>query len=509
MGAVSDTSGAARETAIDVLLGASLEPIIEMVLASPEPDTYEARAIDGAVSFRRRRSGTGWAFETLWSEGRNPLGNQDPTLFAPLSEETQNVRPDRRANSYPFAFEHTAQVFDHPCAPDVIVVHSSAHCYGGNVGQHGSLDVVQARAPLVLTGAGVRRLGVLERHCRLIDVAPTVLALLGVQAGPGTGANGAERPDTFLSRQDGEPLLDIVEPGGAQHVVVVLLDGCNPNVLYEMAASGEAENVARLMAGGSSLAHGAMASLPTVTLANHTTLVTGCHPGHHGVLHNAWYDRDLQCEVVTESPATWQEAMKWVKPGIETVHEALERARPASVSISVNEAADRGANYSTFQLFREGRADLLLPDMSALPAHTTKPFAEADQKYRLWSFTDAVALEQFRSIWEGRYLGVEYQIPDLSWVSFSLTDSASHTGGPHSAMAEAAVRDTDGRLGELIGAVERAGALDETAFVLLSDHGMEQGDPRVVGDWDEDLREAGVDFTDESSGFLYLSDRSA
>ena len=34
-----------------------------------------------------------------------------------------------------------------------------------------------------------------------------------------------------------------------------------------------------------------MASLPTVTLANHTSILTGAHPGHHGILHNAWYDR--------------------------------------------------------------------------------------------------------------------------------------------------------------------------------------------------------------------------
>jgi len=384
-------------------------------------------------------------------------------------------------------------------------VHSAAHCYGGNIGQHGSMDAVQARAPLVVAGAGVRKLGTLERHCRLIDVAPTILALLGVETAPGNGANGAERDDVFLSRQDGEPLLDLVQPGGAQHVVAILLDGCNPNVLYDMAGSGEAQNVARLMSMGSAFAHGAMASLPTVTLANHTSLLTGCHPGHHGILHNAWYDRSLDCEVVTESPATWQEAMRWMRPGIETVHEALKRSRPSSVSVSVNEAADRGADYSTFELFREGKADLLVPDMSVLPPHTTRPFAETDDKYGWWSFADTVALTQFSAIWEGSHLGVDYPRPDFSWVSFSLTDSASHAGGPHSAIAEAAVRDTDGRIGELIDAVERSGAFEEAAFVLVSDHGMEQSDPEVVGDWDEALRGAGIDFKDESSGFLYVT----
>ena len=42
---------------------------------------------------------------------------------------------------------------------------------------------------------------------------------------------------------------------------------------------------------GTAYEHGAMAGLPTVTLANHTSILTGRLPGHHGILNNAWYDR--------------------------------------------------------------------------------------------------------------------------------------------------------------------------------------------------------------------------
>jgi len=496
---------APHEAALKVLLSPELEPIVDMVLSSPAADTYEARALDGTVCFHRHPLGNGWAFETDSVEGRNPLGHQDPSHFAPLAAETRARYPDRTANSYPFAFEHVAQVFDHPCAPYLIVVHNAAHCYGENIGQHGSPDVVQARAPFVLAGAGVRRLGMVDRHCRLIDVAPTVLALLGVEPSRGTGANGTEREDVLLSRQDGEPLRGLLEPGRRpQHVVAVLLDGCNANVLYDVADSGEAPNVARLIASGGAFRYGAIASLPTVTLANHTSLLTGCHPGHHGILHNAWYDPALRRQVVTVSASTWQEAMKWMSPGIETIHEALKRARPESVTLSVNEPADRGANYSTFELFRQQKVDLLLPDMSELPPHTTASFAESYEPYRWWSLADAVGLRQACSIWGGHYLDVNYPPPAFSWISFSLTDAAFHAGGPHSEIARAAVRDTDGRIGDLIGAVERAGALDDTAFLLVADHGMEQSDPRVVGDWGDALREAGVAFRDESSGFIYL-----
>ena len=74
------------------------------------------------------------------------------------------------------------------------------------------------------------------------------------------------------------------------------------------------------------------------------------------------------------------------------------------------------------------------------------------------------------------------------WVNFTLTDSAMHEGGPHSEIAAASIRDSDARLGEVLAAVEQAGMFDDTAFVLVADHGMEENDPTVQGDWDVPLR---------------------
>ena len=97
-----------------------------------------------------------------------------------------------------------------------------------------------------------------------------------------------------------------------------------------------------------------------------------------------------------------------------------------------------------------------------------------------------------------------YPPPAFTWVSFSLTDAAFHEGGPHADIAGAAVRDSDARLGALLAAVEGAGVFDRTAFCLVADHGMEENDPTVNGDWGDALRAAGLSFRDEASGFLYL-----
>ena len=101
-------------------------------------------------------------------------------------------------------------------APDLCVVHSSAHNYedrGGHRGEHGSLDVVQARAPFVLAGRGVRADGLVDRSCRLVDVAPTLAQLLGLPHRLGRGLNGLHRADAYLARQDGHPLTDLLIPG--------------------------------------------------------------------------------------------------------------------------------------------------------------------------------------------------------------------------------------------------------------------------------------------------------
>ena len=90
------------------------------------------------------------------------------------------------------------------------------------------------------------------------------------------------------------------------------------------------------------------------------------------------------------------------------------------------------------------------------------------------------------------------------WCNFTLTDAAMHEGGPYSEIAAASVRDSDGRIGAILAALERAGVFDDCAFALVADHGMEQNDPSCRGDWDVALRAAGVEARDEAYGFLYF-----
>ncbi|MEX2267831.1 MAG: alkaline phosphatase family protein [Acidimicrobiia bacterium] len=485
------------DAALAILTDSALEPIVDMVLLARD-EAYEARSAEGMVRFRRDGDG---GYEVVETEGADPLADQSVDRFTPLADELANTNPHRRENSYPHAFDHVAQLFDHPAAPDLCVLHSADHNWedqGGHRGEHGSLGIVQARAPLVLAGKGVRTDGVVPRSARLVDVAPTVLELLGVDR----AADG-----THLAGQDGVVLDDSLDPsaGRLRHVVAFLFDGTNSNVLYDMAGRGEAPNVARLIEMGTAYGYGAMAGLPTVTLANHTSVITGRLPGHHGILHNAWFDRRTGEQIITNSNATWPTAMNSCVDGIDSIHDAIHRAEPGMFTASVNEPCDIGADYSTFHFFRHGEVPPIPKSPDGLP-HTTERFVRPSKDYSWSSVVDHMGTDQAVGIWGGSYRDESYPLPRFMFCNFTLTDSAMHEGGPHSEVAAASVRDSDGRMGEILAAIERAGAFDDTAFVLLADHGMEETDPAVNGDWDVPLRDADLTFRDEGYGFLYLGE---
>ena len=454
-----------RERALAVLLDPSLAHVVDLVCWRDGDDVCVA---DSRGRVRLAGDGT----STLLA-GRDPVADQDP-----FSDDT---------SCYPYAAARLHGLFCDARAPDLAVVHTGAHCWperGGHVGEHGSLNGIQSRAPLLLSGAGVSARGLLDRVARTVDVAATLAAAAG---GDVTGMHGAP--------------LDLVAPGAA-HVVGLLWDGAQCSDLLALATSGALPSVARLLARGCALRGGAIAEFPSVTLVNHTCALTGVGPGTHGIVHNAFYDRDLGRQVVPNASDTWHSAMDWLRPGVRTVFERL----PAGArSACVNDPVDRGASYSTFALVREagvggdgaGGMEAFLPPAEGDP-HATQVHVAADADYRFSTRVDAIGLTQVLDLWRD---GVP---PAFTWWNTMLTDTGHHAGGPRSAVARAAMADADRRLGVWLDLVEGRGLLDDVTVVLTADHGSEAADPQCTGDWDDALVAAGIPFRDEAYGFLYL-----
>lgn len=510
MASTSDIEAQKRH-AREILSSEELAPICEMVFWRDDVDgipTYVASNSLGTVRFSRHEEGRSTRYEILEVKGDNFLEKQDQGAFSPLDDERSSLFPTAAENHYPNAYETIAQIFDDPNAPDMAAVHTAAHNWeeeGGHRGEHGSLDVVQARAPFISAGKGIARLGEVQQGIRLIDIAPTILHALGIP--PLDGSNSSrELADSarYLKYQDGEAVTEILlTDDRPERVVTFLLDGCNNNVLHDMAVRGEIPNIARLMEMGTTFTHGAVSSFPTVTLANHTAIATGAHPGHHNVLHNSFWHRQERKRIDTNHPATWHLWNRWVSGKVETIHDAIHRAFPDAFTASIDEPADGGANYSTFEMFRKGRGTGFPDSPSELP-HSSQQFVRPYKDYEWSTAVDHMGMEQAVGIWSGHFRGDDYPLPKFMWVNFTLTDSAMHRGGPHSDISEASLRDTDGRIGEILTAIERSGVFDETAFFLFADHGMEESNPNVTGNWGRSLEKEGINFRDEGYGFIYI-----
>jgi phosphonoacetate hydrolase len=198
--------------------------------------------------------------------------------------------------------------------------------------------------------------------------------------------------------------------------------------------------------------------------------------------------------------------MRHLVSGVDSLHHAFHRTWTDAFTASVNEPCDVGADYSTFDFFRRGDVPPIPRTPEGLP-HTTERFVRPSKDYSWSSVVDHMGTEQAVGVLSGSYRDETYPAPRFLWANFTLTDTAMHEGDPHSEIAAAGVRDSDARLGDILAAIERAGILDDTAFVLVADHGMEETDPAVRGDWDVALREAGIAFRDEGYGFLYVGER--
>lgn len=482
------------------LTDSSMADRVEMVVRPYGADAYRAAAVDGAVTFRRRPVDGRYRYEVLEVDGRDPLADQSTDHLVGHGTERSGRHPDRTENAYPHAYDSIAQFFDAPHAPDLLATHTAAHMTDGHLGQHGSLGTVQARAPFIAAGAGVRSLGRIDLSTRVVDVAPTLAALLHLDPHPdGRGPTGERRSDALLARQDGEPLEQVLDGRRADHVVVLLLDGCNANLLHDVIDAGEAPHLAELAERGTDLRHGSYASLPTATLANHTTAVTGAHPGHSGVLHNTWVDRTDRTvpDLLAFDQMFW--AMQHLSSDVETLFEALRRCRPDAFSSATFEFCDRGASWSSFGQVRDGVGGDLPPTDEV--RHLDRACAEMSDAYRFMSRVDQLSLQHTLDVWSGHGGN---PLPTLSWCGLAVTDEAGHESGPHGELARAAIRDSDARVGEVVEAVDRAGVLERTAFVVIADHGMEQADPAVDRSWAEELAATGVAHRDVGGGLIYL-----
>jgi len=239
-------------------------------------------------------------------------------------------------------------------------------------------------------------------------------------------------------------------------VVVVCVDGCEPDYLNLAIGAGAAPWLAGLVGRGTCLT--ADCVVPSFTNPNNLSIVTGAPPSVHGICGNYFWDRDLQAEVMMNDP-------KYLRSGT-----LLAAFADAGAKVAVVTAKDklrallghelRGICFSSEKADTVTREDNGIEDaMSltgmALPSVYSAALSE-------FVFASGVAL-------------LEQRRPDLMYLS--TTDYVQHKHAPGTPGANAFVAMMDGYLAKL----DRLGA----TVVLTADHGMNAktdafGRPNIV-----------------------------
>jgi predicted AlkP superfamily pyrophosphatase or phosphodiesterase len=220
-------------------------------------------------------------------------------------------------------------------------------------------------------------------------------------------------------------------PRAYSPLILISIDGYRANYI----ARGLSPNLAKLAADGVR-AEAMRPSFPTLTFPNHYSIVTGLYPDHHGIVNNRFLDPKTGAKFVyndrstTDDPHWWGGEPLWVSVERQGKHAATMFWPGSDVDID----GVRPEHWLPF----DGKMT---------------PNARVDQVLR----------------WLDLPAG---QRPDFLTLYFEQVDHAGHGFGPDSPEVNAALREIDAALGNLVDGLKQRGIFASTNIVVVSDHGM-------------------------------------
>ncbi len=477
---------------------------------SADDGAYEAWSARGMVRFSRRLDHSGGlAFELLEVVGENPLACQDPHALRSIEQESlaaaasgfsaedasrRFIAPEHQ--SYPFAYERVAQLFDSPHAPD-LVLSLRDWTFGTQPGQHGALNVRQSRTPLWFSGPRVRP-GVYAQAARAVDIAPTALAALDfplIDGRDATGRLASERgvaPDVYLRRQDGRVLEELLDRGATppRHLYIVLLDGLHASELDDrlQREPDALPNLRRLREHAAVLASGSMVNFPSITWPSHTCIGTGSWCGHHDVVNPSYYLREQRETISPQGQQIHTEGFS--SRDVESIYEAFARVRgDACLTAAIFAPFGRGADHAVL----EGRNLCHRANLRALHEELAR---DEDPRWREDGAEDALKESGLdtRGIAQlfDLFRSDDIRSPDLVFHELMLTDGVGHHYGPHSEGLRAALAESDRRIGRILELLEEQGRLEQTLFIVTADHGMAPQDTSLRANPARHVGSAGI-----------------
>jgi len=209
-------------------------------------------------------------------------------------------------------------------------------------------------------------------------------------------------------------------------------------------------------------ARGAMAKSmrpvnPTVTWANHTSMVTGVTPSKHGVIFNGLLVREPG---VPPRVDPWRDKKELVR--VRTLYDAAHER--GLTTAQVDWVAIQNASTITWE-FREraedkGEAERDLVKSGVLSQADLDTFATRNIVWRdhVWTMAAENLVRRHR--------------PNLLLVHLLNLDSTQHRYSPRTPAAMTTMAHLDSQVARIVAAIEQAGLASRTTIFVVSDHGF-------------------------------------
>lgn len=223
--------------------------------------------------------------------------------------------------------------------------------------------------------------------------------------------------------------------------VIFFADGLSLPRFDALLAEGRLPNIRRRFVEGGVRVQKAVNCIPAMTYPNTVSLMTGQFPGHHGIMGNEWFDRRNMFWIDYISAATYTTVNQNFKSP--TLYERI----PDHFTFNVQCHTYRGATQSMNNEIAAGIA---------------------------WGMGWYLAVDQFVG---GCLTEVGYAArragrwPSVLTFYFPGLDQVGHLHGPESDVYGEMVLNVDAQVGRVTDALERAGLLDRTYLLLVTDHG--------------------------------------
>lgn len=242
-------------------------------------------------------------------------------------------------------------------------------------------------------------------------------------------------------------------------------------VCEDLQAMHSRPNFQRMFGGGCQVLGGMRSIYPTVTYPNHVSMITGCYAGKHGIVSNNrftvankeaawnWFSNAVQVEDIfaaAKRAGYTTASMSWpvtgCNPNVDYLMDEYWMPEPGDTLRSSFERA--GSCEQVLELI-EKHSDLLPEGYERGGRLNVMKWPCMD------NFILAVTCDVIR----------QYK-PELLLMHTGTFDHYRHRKGVFGQHLEEARDNLDRYLGMLLDACEEAGVLDQTNFVMVSDHGQ-------------------------------------